>query len=237
MRLPVMSRPLRTAIGTTLLFTALTGTTYLSAPTAPSQALTTYQVSPDDPVMGCAGPDAPPGWCSIEKFVPISKTVIDLPSEKVTDYVAGCTTGSQPSVAKSITFTKAFTISASLGLSYKIPGSGDILKESGPGAAVGVSWQTSFGEGHTYTVPADYGMISWGAFSQQVVEVVADMTVRVEEPAADVPNAVLYAARGVTVNLPLEDRSSRLPYGTLSKMQRPFYDEAEFTRICGHSRT
>lgn len=221
------------AMGAAAALASLTAVALVSAPAAPSQALTNHQVSPDDPVMGCEGSDAPPGWCKIVKFDVVSRTVINLPAEQVTDYVAGCTDGNQPTVSKSITYSRSFSISASLGMSAGVNGGGTILREAYPAASVGAAWTTTFGSGSTYSIPADQGQVSWGVFSQQAVEVVANMTVRVEEPAADVPNAELYSADGVRLVFPLEDKNTGLPHGTLAKQKRPFSSDAERSQLCG----
>jgi hypothetical protein len=201
------------------------------------------EVSPDDPIMACQGEKrgSPDHYnCSRESSEVVGSRRITLSPEKVTDDVAGCLPGNQPSVAKAISYTKTSTISVSGNLKFDLKiltgftGLFNQIKEYGPGVGVGVSYSvaTSFGQSKTYTIPADYGKISWGIFAQDAVESTVNQSIRVNSLHIGGPSPRFYTGYGVKIVTPLEDDTTKFPYGTLAKAQRDFASVEEFNALC-----
>jgi hypothetical protein len=196
------------------------------------------KVPPEDPVMECRGPKIPAGFrCETYGLKETGSKPGRLPPVQVTDQVAGCLPGNQPSIAKQMTYSFTTTIGFSSGVAIKsVPGlSGiwrNILKEIGPQFGVTVSESVSFGESQTQRIPADYGMISWGIFAQDTIVSTADMSVIVVEKAT-VPQTSYYTASGVEFVTPVVAEKTGFPKGTTAKESRPFKDENEFRELCG----
>lgn len=169
-----------------------------------------------------------------------SSREINLPPEKVTDDVAGCHPGNQPSVNKRISYSKASTVSVSASLKFDLKiltGAAGVFKQIkgfGPGIGVGVSysWSTTFGSSEGYTIPADYGKVPWGTFSQRATESVVDETVVIRNTGIGHNDSYLYTVYGITVVTPIEEDTTKFPQGTLAKDSRDFKSVEEFKQLC-----
>lgn len=199
-------------------------------------------VGADNPVLQCEGPEAPDGFdcdISVDDVPGTSTRPGRLTPAQVTDNVAGCTSGTQPSVAKQISYARTGSISFGASISLDLyKGVNQIIDKVGPGAGVTVSQSTTFGTGHTYTVPSDYGRVAWGIFTQDTIEADVTITVKVTEPATDIPS-IPYEYRGENIRVvtPVVDGATGLPKGTLAKQDRNFTDLAEFRALCGDTAT
>lgn len=197
-------------------------------------------VASDDPVLNCEGDNVPGGYdCDISVTDVHNSHQIKLALAKVTDDVAGCTPGNQPGRALTLSYSSTGSIQIGGGIALDLyKGVNQIIDKVGPSIGVSVSKSTTFGTSETYTIPADYGKISWGMFSPDAVEAEATIEVHVTEPAQDVPD-VGYSYRGENVKVvtPIVKGDSGIPQGTLSKDQRDFSSLAEFRQLCGEAAT
>jgi hypothetical protein len=200
-------------------------------------------VTPDDSIMACQGPRLPTDYhydCQYYSSEVTASELVHLPAVKVTDDVAGCLPGTQPSVAKTMIYatTAAFQFSASAKLDLKIlsgfTGLLNKIKEFGPGLQGGFGYteSTTFGEGKTYTIPADYGKISWGVFSQDAVADTINESVQITSTDISGPSARYFTASGVKTLTPVAEEKSQFPQGTLAKSSRNFASAEEFKTLC-----
>lgn len=197
-------------------------------------------VSPDDAIMSCGG-DKALVQCEVTDFDVKSQEVVTLPPVRVTEQVAGCTSGNQPSISRAISYTRSTTVDVSGGVSLgNLPGAGNAfgpLKDAvSVSAGVSVSETTGYGDTQTYTVPADYGKVSYGQFAQRAVRATGDLFVRTED-SGEFPASYSYGAHGVVITTPLQRDEKKLPEGTLSTRSRDFATLGEFRTLCGYTAT
>jgi hypothetical protein len=195
-----------------------------------------------DPIMTCQGEKRRSKNYDCEHFASevVSSREINLPPEKVTDEVAGCQPGTQPTISKQISYSKSSTVTVSASAKFDLKilaGAGGIfekIKEYGPGIGIGVShsWSTTFGQSETYSVPADYGKISWGVFSQRAAESTVNETVVVRNITIGGNDSYLYTANNFKIVTPIEKETTKFPVGTLAKDQRDFKSVEEFKELC-----
>lgn len=195
-----------------------------------------------DPIMKCAGDKRRSSVYSCGTFAQevLGNREINLPSEKVTDDVAGCHPGSQPSVAKQISYAKTTSVSVNAQIKFDLKiltgakGMFSKIKEYQPsiGGGLAYSWATTFGEAKTSTIPADYGKISWGIFSQKAREATVNQTVVVRNTHIAYNDSYLYTAKNFKIVTPIEEEKTKFPVGTLAKDQRNFNSVAEFKELC-----
>jgi len=195
-------------------------------------------VDSTDQIMNCEGPKFPGGsWnCGVRDSALIKHSLVKLPPVKVTDDVLGCTKGSQPSIARIVTYQYGTQIGASASISLKIlPGLSEVFKEIGPQIGVSYATTTTFGQGQTQSIPADYGMISWGIFAQDAVESELHMTVLVNDThiSSGVAGLRYYTARNVRTFTPVVEETTKFPRGSFGKESRPFASADEFRKLCG----
>jgi hypothetical protein len=198
-------------------------------------------VSADDPIMHCAGPKLPQ-WhhnCHVYSAEVTATKLIHLPGEKVTDNVAGCQPGNQPSVGKTLTYSKSVTMGGGVGVNVQqLQDIGQILRNTQKRLApeisgnFGVSTSTSWGQNKSYNVTANYGKVSWGVFSQEAVESTTNLVIEITSTDVGGRSPLYYSANGVRVVAPLEDKQKKQPQGTLSQGERNFKDRAEFQQLC-----
>lgn len=234
------------------LFTALLGVALLVTGIASAEAVVGGQplkepyetvVQPDDVILACRGLRLPMTYnydCHYYSSEITDSEVVSLPAVQVTDHVAGCGPGTQPSVAKTLTYattaTFSFGVAAKLDLKVLSGYKGLLanLKEYGPGLQVGFGYATSttFGETQTFTIPADYGKVSWGVFAQRAVEATVNETVQITSTSIVGPPAIYYTAYGLTTLTPIAHDTTGFPQGTLGKSSRSFADVDEFNDLC-----
>lgn len=201
------------------------------------------QVSPNDTIMACQGPRLPMTYnydCHYYSSEVTESKLVHLPAERVTDDVAGCVPGTQPVVAKTMTYsrTAGFTFGGSIKIDIKVlTGFNGLLtkvKEKGPGIQgnFGYTVSTTFGEAKTYGVPANYGKISWGVFSQDAVESKVNQSIQITSTQIQGPRSMYYTAYGVTVVTPIADNTTKFPQGVLAKTERNFASVEEFDTLC-----
>jgi hypothetical protein len=200
-------------------------------------------VQPDDVIMACQGPRLPVTYnydCHYHSSEITDSEIVPLPAVRVTDQVAGCEPGTQPSVAKTMTYatTATFRFGVSVKLDLKIlSGYGGLLarlKEFGPGLQAGFGYATSttFGQASSYTIPADYGKVSWGVFSQDAVMSTINESVEITSTGITGPPTIYYTAHGVTTTTPIANETTGFPQGTLGKSDRSFASVEEFNALC-----
>jgi hypothetical protein len=198
-------------------------------------------VSADDPIMHCAGPKLP-RWhhnCHVYSADVTATKLIHLPGEKVTDNVAGCQPGNQPSVGKTLTYSKSVTMGGGVGVNIQqLQDIGQVLRNTQKRLApeisgnFGVSKSTSWGQNKSYNVTANYGKVSWGVFAQEAVESTTNLVIEITSTDVGGRSPLYYSANGVRVVAPLEDKQKKQPQGTLSQGERNFKDRAEFQQLC-----
>jgi hypothetical protein len=200
-------------------------------------------VQPDDIIMACQGPRLPMTYnydCHYYSSEITDSEVVSLPAVQVTDKVAGCEPGTQPSMAKTLTYattaTFSFGVAAKLDLKVLSGYKGLLanLKEYGPGLQAGFGYATSttFGETQTYTIPADYGKVSWGVFSQEAVKATVNETVEITSTSIQGPPTIYCTAYGLTTLTPIAHDTTKFPQGTLGKSGRSFASVEEFNDLC-----